>query len=125
MARVTVEDCVEVIPNRFDLVLLAAHRSRSISAGSSLTVDRDNDKTPVVALREIADQTLDLNDLREGLVVGLQRVILDDDMPEEKEDAPVLALEHGEQGELPREMSADELMKALQGDRDNDSSSRF
>jgi len=124
MARVTVEDCVEVIPNRFDLVLLASHRSRSISAGASLTIDRDNDKTPVVALREIADETLDLNELREGLVIGLQRVILDDDMPEEKEDAPILALEHGQE-ELPSEMSADELMKALQGDRDNDSSSRF
>lgn len=124
MARVTVEDCVEIIPNRFDLVLLASHRSRSIAAGSSLTVDRDNDKTPVVALREIADQTLDLNDLREGLVVGLQRVILDDELPEEKEDAPILALEHGE-ADTSKEMSADDLMKALQGDRDNDSSSRF
>ena len=124
MARVTVEDCVEIVPNRFDLVLLASHRSRSISAGASLTIDRDNDKTPVVALREIADQTLDLNDLREGLVTGLQRVITDDDMPDEKEDAPTLNLEHGQE-ELPNEMSADELMKALQGDRDNDSSSRF
>jgi len=124
MARVTVEDCVEIIPNRFDLVLLASHRSRSISAGSSLTIDRDNDKTPVVALREIAGETLDLNDLREGLVTGLQRVILDDDMPEEKEDAPILAIEQGGT-ELPKEMSADDLMKALQGDRDNDSSSRF
>ncbi len=124
MARVTVEDCVEIVPNRFDLVLLASHRSRSISAGSSLTVDRDNDKTPVVALREIAEETLDLNDLREGLVVGLQRVILDDDMPEEKEEAPVLNIEQGD-AELPQEMSADDLMKALQGDRDNDSSSRF
>lgn len=124
MARVTVEDCVEIIPNRFDLVLLASHRSRSISAGASLTVDRDNDKTPVVALREIAEETLDLKDLREGLVTGLQRVIMDDDMPEEKEDAPVLALEHGER-DPSAEMSADDLMKALQGDRDNDSSSRF
>ena len=124
MARVTVEDCVEIIPNRFDLVLLASHRSRSISAGASLTVDRDNDKTPVVALREIADETLDLNDLREGLVVGLQRVILDDDMPDEQEEAPILALEHGE-ADKSKEMSADDLMKALQGDRDNDSSSRF
>lgn len=124
MARVTVEDCVEIIPNRFDLVLLASHRSRSISAGAALTIDRDNDKTPVVALREIADQTLDLGDLREGLVVGLQRVILDDELPEDKEDAPILALEHGE-AEPKKEMSADDLMKALQGDRDNDSSSRF
>ncbi len=124
MARVTVEDCVEIIPNRFDLVLLAAHRSRSISAGAGLTIDRDNDKTPVVALREIADETLDLGELREGLVTGLQRVLLDDDIPEEKEEAPILAIEHGE-AEAPKEMSADELMKALQGDRDNDSSSRF
>lgn len=124
MARVTVEDCVEIVPNRFDLVLLASHRSRSIAAGASLTIDRDNDKTPVVALREIADETLDLNDLREGLVVGLQRVILDDDMPEEQEDAPILAIEHGETDRT-QEMSADDLMKALQGDRDNDSSSRF
>ncbi len=124
MARVTVEDCVEIVPNRFDLVLLASHRSRSISAGSSLTVDRDNDKTPVVALREIAEQTLDLNDLREGLVVGLQRVIMDDDMPEENEEAPILNIEQGG-SEPSKEMSADDLMKALQGDRDNDSSSRF
>ena len=58
MARVTVEDCVEKVPNRFDLVLLAAHRSRNIAAGSALTVDRDNDKTPVVALRELAKKRL-------------------------------------------------------------------
>ena len=80
MARVTVEDCVEKVPNRFDLVLLASHRSRNISAGSALTVDRDNDKTPVVSLRELAEETLDLDDLRESLVVGLQRVITDDDI---------------------------------------------
>ncbi len=123
MARVTVEDCVEIIPNRFDLVLLASHRSRSISAGASLTIERDNDKTPVVALREIADETLDLGDLRAGLVTGLQRVIMDDDLPKE-EEAPILALEHNE-SDLPKEMSADDLLKALQGDRDNDSSSRF
>lgn len=124
MARVTVEDCVEIIPNRFDLVLLASHRSRSIAAGASLTIDRDNDKTPVVALREIADETLDLNDLREGLVTGLQRVIMDDDMPDEQEEAQILNIEHGET-DTSKEMSADDLMKALQGDRDNDSSSRF
>ena len=124
MARVTVEDCVEIIPNRFDLVLLASHRSRSISAGAALTIERDNDKTPVVALREIADETLDLGDLRAGLVTGLQRVIMDDDIPEEKEETPLLALENNE-SDLPKEMSADDLLKALQGDRDNDSSSRF
>jgi len=79
MARVTVEDCIEKVANRFDLVLLAAHRSRNIAAGSELTVDRDNDKTPVVALRELAEETLDMDDLRESLVVGLQRVIFDDE----------------------------------------------
>jgi len=68
MARVTVEDCIEKVDNRFDLVLLAAHRSRNISAGSALTIDRDNDKTPVVSLRELANETLDLDDLRESLV---------------------------------------------------------
>ncbi len=122
MARVTVEDCVEKIPNRFDLVLLASHRSRNISAGSSLTVDRDNDKTPVVSLRELAEETLDLDDLRDSLVSGLQRVITDDDMPEE-EETPILALEQGPA--QPKEMSEADLMRALQGDRDNDNSSRF
>jgi len=124
MARVTVEDCVEKVPNRFDLVLLASHRSRNIAAGSPLTIDRDNDKTPVVALRELADETLDLNDLRESLVVGLQRVIQDDDLPDEQEDAPVLALEHGD-SQPAAEMSEADVLRALQGDRDNDSSSRF
>jgi len=123
MARVTVEDCVEKVPNRFDLVLLASHRSRNIAAGSALTVDRDNDKTPVVALRELAEETLDMGDLRESLVVGLQRVIQDDDLPDTEEEAPVLALEHGEAKQA--EMSEADVLRALQGDRDNDSSSRF
>lgn len=125
MARVTVEDCVEKIPNRFDLVLLASHRSRNISAGAGLTVDRDNDKTPVVSLRELAGGNLDLDDLRESLVSNLQRVITDDDMPEETADesTPVLALEHGESKAA--EMSEADLLRALQGDRDNDSSTRF
>ncbi len=124
MARVTVEDCVEKVPNRFDLVLLASHRSRNIAAGSELTVDRDNDKTPVVSLREIAEDTIELDDLRESLVVSLQRVIFDDDMPDEPEELePVLALEHGEAKQS--EMSEADVLRALQGDRDNDSSSRF
>ncbi len=123
MARVTVEDCVEKVPNRFDLVLLASHRSRNIAAGSALTIDRDNDKTPVVALRELADETLELDELRESLVIGLQRVIQDDDLPEEQEDAPVLAIEHGETKQ--EEMNTDDLLRALQGDRDNDTSNRF
>jgi DNA-directed RNA polymerase omega subunit len=72
MARVTVEDCVERIPNRFDLVALAAQRARQISAGSALTVDRDNDKNPVVSLREIAAETVPLDDLEEDLIRSLQ-----------------------------------------------------
>lgn len=73
MARVTVEDCVEVVPNRFDLVLLAAQRARGISAGEPLTIDRDRDKNPVVSLREIAGSTVSLDDLREGVVQNYQR----------------------------------------------------
>ena len=79
MARVTVEDCVDKIPNRFDLVLLAAERARAISGGAELTVDRDRDKTPVVALREIADETVRPTVLKENLIQSLQRVLPDDD----------------------------------------------
>ena len=124
MARVTVEDCIEKVENRFDLVLLAAHRSRNISAGSALTVDRDNDKTPVVALRELAEETLVMADLRESLISNLQRVITDDDMPDEEEQAPVLALEHGDQ-QPSTEMNEADLLRAMQSDRDNDNSNRF
>jgi DNA-directed RNA polymerase subunit omega len=73
MARVTVEDCVEVVFNRFELVLLAARRAREISAGSNLTVDRDKDKNPVVALREIAEETVSLSGLQENLIKSMQR----------------------------------------------------
>ena len=73
MARVTVEDCVDKVPNRFDLVLLAAHRARNISSGSELTIDRDRDKNPVVALREIADSAVDLGHLNQSLITGLQK----------------------------------------------------
>ena len=72
MARVTVEDCVDKVPNRFDLVLIAGQRSRQISAGEELTVDRDNDKNPVVALREIADTTIENNELRESIIRSMQ-----------------------------------------------------
>lgn len=73
MARVTVEDCVEKIPNRFELVLLAAQRARNLSRGEELTVDRDNDKNPVVALREIADETIPLTKLEADLIKSLSR----------------------------------------------------
>ncbi|TPG14225.1 DNA-directed RNA polymerase subunit omega [Sphingomonas koreensis] len=82
MARVTVEDCVDKIPNRFDLVLLAAQRARQISGGADLTLDRDRDKNPVVALREIAEQNVKPKHLEEALISGLQKVQIDD------EDAP-------------------------------------
>src|ERR1700740_3825054 len=75
MARVTVEDCIDKVDNRFDLVLLAAHRARMISSGSQLTIDRDNDKNPVVSLREIADSTISPEDLREELVHSLQKFV--------------------------------------------------
>ncbi len=73
MARVTVEDCVDKVDNRFELVLLASHRARQISQGGQITVDRDNDKNPVVALREIADETLSPGDLKEDLIHSLQK----------------------------------------------------
>ena len=89
MARVTVEDCIDKIPNRFDLVLAAAQRSRDISTGNPLTIDRDNDKNPVVALREIADETIDPDQLRNDIVKGLQKLTnpeLIDDEEEESND---------------------------------------
>jgi DNA-directed RNA polymerase subunit omega len=79
MARVTVEDCVDKIPNRFDLVLLASQRARQISGGAELTIDRDRDKNPVVALREIAEQTIVPEDLSEAVVQTLQRVQIDEE----------------------------------------------
>ncbi|MCC5992376.1 MAG: DNA-directed RNA polymerase subunit omega [Rhodobacteraceae bacterium] len=82
MARVTVEDCVDKVPNRFELVALAAHRAREITAGAPITVDRDNDKNPVVALREIADETQSADSLRERLIESLQTQI-EVDLPED------------------------------------------
>lgn len=79
MARVTVEDCVDKVPNRFDLVLLAAQRAREISGGAELTIDRDRDKNPVVALREIAEETIRPDDLRESAVVNLQKILPDEE----------------------------------------------
>jgi DNA-directed RNA polymerase subunit omega len=79
MARVTVEDCVDKVPNRFELVLLASQRARQVSGGAELTIDRDRDKNPVVALREIAEETVKPNDLEEALINSLQRVQVDED----------------------------------------------
>ncbi|MBK17419.1 MAG: DNA-directed RNA polymerase subunit omega [Rhodospirillaceae bacterium] len=91
MARVTVEDCVEKITNRFELVMMAAQRSRELSVGGELTVERDNDKNPVVALREIAEETISVPDLEEELIQGLQRHADTDDPEEEAEE--LLAME--------------------------------
>ena len=83
MARVTVEDCIKKVPNRFELVLLAARRAREISAGATLTVPRNNDKNPVIALREISEETLSLDMLREALVKGFQKNIFHEDFDQE------------------------------------------
>ena len=74
MARVTVQDCIEIVSNRFDLVLYASQRSRGISAGNPITLDRDNDKNPVVSLREIANETVDTNILKDEIIKGLQKL---------------------------------------------------
>ncbi|WP_022707151.1 MULTISPECIES: DNA-directed RNA polymerase subunit omega [Paracoccus] len=89
MARVTVEDCVDKVPNRFDLVMLASHRAREIAAGSQPTVDRDNDKNPVVSLREIAEETQPVDDLRERMIESTQTQI---EVDEPEEDAMALLL---------------------------------
>lgn len=91
MARVTVEDCVDKIPNRFELVLLAAHRARSIANGSLVTVEPDNDKNPVIALREIAERTIPPDDMREGLIHSIQKNVEVDEP--EPGAAPTLPIE--------------------------------
>ncbi len=93
MARVTVEDCVVRIPNRFDLVLVAAQRARDILAGAPLTVDRDDDKNPVVALREIAEETVDIDALQAALIQGLQRHVEIDEPEEEQSEFDIAGLE--------------------------------
>ncbi len=119
MARVTVEDCVEKVPNRFSLVLLAAHRARAIANGSPLEIDRDNDKNPVVSLREIADSAVSVDDLKETLIVSLQRV---DERTEAEEEAETLALLADPQH---MHMSEQELVRALQSDRDGTQEERY
>jgi DNA-directed RNA polymerase subunit omega len=95
MARVTVEDCVLKVPNRFDLVMVAAQRSRDISAGSPLTVERDNDKDPVIALREIAEETVDIDELNDALIRGMQRHVEIDEPEEEQQDFDMSVVEMG------------------------------
>ena len=110
MARVTVEDCVDKVPNRFELVLLAAHRAREVSSGAAITVDRDNDKNPIVALREIAEETQSASELRERLIESNQNQI---EVDEPEEDA--MALLMGAEPDKPAEddMSEEKLLRAL------------
>ncbi len=102
MARVTVEDCVERIPNRFELVMLAAQRARNIGAGALLSVDRDNDKNPVVALREIAAESVSLRELENNLVQGMQRAVEFEEPGDEEIDLAAIQRElDGELGVAP------------------------
>jgi DNA-directed RNA polymerase subunit omega len=116
MARVTVEDCIREVPNRFDLVLLASQRARQIVAGAPLTVSRDNDKNPVVALREIADRTVSLDDLQEHLILSLQKHIPGEE-PEE-ELMQLLTEEQSYAGEEHHRKEVEEL--ALDGEMSDD-----
>ena len=100
MARVTVEDCIVKIPNRFELVMSAAQRTRDISAGAELTVDRDNDKNPVVSLREIADETVSLDGLKESLIRGSQRMAPARDEDEDETTAEDTAAEAQENADV-------------------------
>ncbi len=111
MARVTVEDCVDKVPNRFELVMLAAHRAREISAGAPVTVDRDNDKNPVVSLREIAEETQQAEDLRERLIESNQTQI---EVDEPEEDAMALLMgAEADKPDVEDDMSEEKLLRAL------------
>ena len=120
MARITVEDCIDKVSNRFELVLLAAHRARSVAMGSSVLVDRENDKNPVIALREIAEETLSPGDLREGLIHAMQRNVEVDEP--DRQAAPMLpdtmrpklGRDTPEQDALVDTMTEDDLLRALE-----------
>ncbi|MFV0244893.1 MAG: DNA-directed RNA polymerase subunit omega [Qingshengfaniella sp.] len=110
MARVTVEDCVDKVPNRFELVMLAAHRAREIASGAPLTIDRDNDKNPVVSLREIAEETQSADDLRERLIESHQTQI-EVDEPEDDQMSLLMGVEADRPAE--NDMSEENLLRAL------------
>ncbi len=120
MARVTVEDCIDKVENRFELVLLAAHRARLISSGAPLTIDRDRDKNPVVALREIAEEAIQPDDLREQLIHSLQKYV-EVDEPEAEivpalTSAPAAAAGGGDDSEVQFDrMSEEDLLRGLEG----------
>lgn len=110
MARVTVEDCVDKVPNRFELVMLAAHRAREIQSGSPATVERDNDKNPVVALREIAEETQSATSLRERMIESHQTQI---EVDEPEEDAMALLMGAEMDRPMQDDMSEEKLLRAL------------
>ena len=116
MARVTVEDCIDKVENRFDLVLLASHRARMISSGSQITVDRDNDKNPVVSLREIAETTVSPGDLKEDLIHSLQKYV---EVDEPEPEAPLIGAGGVDSDDadvvVPDRMTEEELLKGLEG----------
>ena len=123
MARVTVEDCIDKVENRFDLVLLASHRARMISSGSQITIDRDNDKNPVVSLREIAEKTVSPEDLKEDLIHSLQKHV---EVDEPEPDASTLLATEGTSDALDEgddqpetvnfdQMSEEELLAGIEG----------
>ena len=120
MARVTVEDCIDKVDNRFELVLLAAHRARLISSGAPLTIDRDRDKNPVVALREIAEEAIQPDDLREQLIHSLQKYV-EVDEPEAEAvpamiGAPATAGGGGDDTDVQFDrMSEEDLLRGLEG----------
>ena len=111
MARVTVEDCVDKVPNRFELVMLAAHRAREISAGAAITVDRDNDKNPVVALREIAEETQTADELTERMIESNQTQI-EVDEPEDDQMALLMGQETPDKPD-DDDMTDEKLLRAL------------
>jgi DNA-directed RNA polymerase subunit omega len=118
MARVTVEDCIDKVENRFDLVLLAGHRARMISSGGQITVERDNDKNPVVALREIAEKGVSPEDLKEELVHSLQKYVeVDEPEPEGLPliGAPGTGVDADDTEVTTDRMSEEELLKGLEG----------
>jgi DNA-directed RNA polymerase subunit omega len=110
MARVTVEDVVDKVPNRFEIVMLAAHRAREVASGAPITVDRDNDKNPVVALREIAEETQSADDLRERMIASHQTQI---EVDEPEEDAMALLMSAEVDRPQQDDMSEEKLLRAL------------
>ena len=116
MARVTVEDCVDKIDNRFDLVLMASHRARTIASGANILVPRDNDKNPVVALREIGDSAITPDDLREDLIHSLQRHV-EVDEPEAEAAPPMPPAAQIDAGQDPQfdRMTEEDLLRGLDG----------